>query len=51
MTYDIVVPSGASGTLVLDPAYKDAVVDGVPLDRPGPAAEIAQPARSPGATR
>ena len=36
VTYDIVVPSGASGVLVLDPAYKDAVVDGVPLDRPGP---------------
>ena len=36
VTYDIVVPSGARGTLVLDPAYKDAVVDGVPLDRTGP---------------
>ena len=51
MTYDIVVPSGARGTLVLDPAYKDAVVDGVPLDRPAATAEIAQPARAPDATR
>ena len=30
------MPSGARGMLVLDPGYRDAVVDGVPLDRTGP---------------
>ena len=31
VTYDIVVPDGASGTLVLVAAYKDIAVDGAPL--------------------
>jgi len=31
VTYDIVVPEGSSGTLVLDTQYKDASIDGTPL--------------------
>jgi alpha-L-rhamnosidase len=31
VTYDILVPEGASGTLVLSPKYKDIAVDGEPL--------------------
>jgi alpha-L-rhamnosidase len=31
VTYDILVPDGASGTLVLSPRYKDIAVDGEPL--------------------
>jgi alpha-L-rhamnosidase len=31
VAYDIVVPEGASGTLVLSPHYKDIAVDGTPL--------------------
>ena len=51
VTYDIVVPSGARGTLVLDPSYRDAVIDGAPVPSARrPTANRA--ARSaPGATR
>ena len=31
VTYEIVVPDGASGTLVLSPTYKDIAVDGEPM--------------------
>jgi alpha-L-rhamnosidase len=31
VTYDILVPEGASGTLVLSPKYKDIAVDGQPM--------------------
>lgn len=31
VTYDIAIPDGASGTLVLSPDYKDIVVDGMQL--------------------
>jgi alpha-L-rhamnosidase len=31
VTYDLVVPLGARGTLVLGPSYKDAAIDGAPL--------------------
>ena len=31
-TYEFDVPEGASGTLVLAPRYRDAVLDGAPLD-------------------
>jgi alpha-L-rhamnosidase len=31
VNYDIVVPEGASGTLVLSPAYRDVAIDGQPL--------------------
>ena len=31
VTYDIAVPEGASGTLVLSTAYRDIALDGVPL--------------------
>ena len=31
VTYHILVPPGARGTLVLDPSYRDAVIDGAPL--------------------
>jgi alpha-L-rhamnosidase len=31
VTYTIVVPEGASGTLVLSPEYKDIAIDGAPL--------------------
>ncbi len=31
VTYDVVVPAGASGTLVLSPKYKDIAVDGQPM--------------------
>jgi alpha-L-rhamnosidase len=31
VTYDIELPEGASGTLVLDTRYTDAVLDGAPL--------------------
>ena len=34
-TYDIVVPEGASGTLVLSPDYRDIVVDGMQLNWSG----------------
>ena len=34
VTYRIVVPSGASGTLMLDPSYTDAALDGAPLPPP-----------------
>ena len=32
VAYDITVPAGASGTLVLSPTYKDIVVDGMQLN-------------------
>ena len=35
VTYDIVVPDGARGTLVLAPQYQDIAVDGTPLASPG----------------
>jgi alpha-L-rhamnosidase len=31
VTYDITVPAGSTGTLVLSPKYKDIAVDGAPL--------------------
>lgn len=31
VTYDIAIPEGARGTLVLDTSYKDVVIDGAPL--------------------
>ena len=31
VTYDVVVPDGASGTLLLSPGYTDIAVDGAPL--------------------
>ncbi len=31
VTYDIVVPEGASGTVVLAPNYSDIAIDGTPL--------------------
>ena len=31
VTYDVPVPEGAEGKLVLSPAYRHATVDGVPL--------------------
>lgn len=43
VTYTVTVPQGATGTLVLDRNYKDAVLDGVPL--PGAAGD--SKARSP----
>jgi alpha-L-rhamnosidase len=33
--YDLLVPEGASGTLVLSPLYKDIVVDGMQLNWSG----------------
>ncbi len=44
-TYDIAVPEGASGTLVLSPDYKDIVVDGMQLAWAG-GEQSAQPARA-----
>jgi alpha-L-rhamnosidase len=35
VTYDITVPEGASGTLVLSPLYKDASVDGIAVSERG----------------
>lgn len=35
VVYDITVPEGASGTLVLSPTYKDIVVDGMQLNWSG----------------
>jgi alpha-L-rhamnosidase len=35
VTYDVSVPDGATGTLVLSPQYKDATIDGAPLARAG----------------
>ena len=43
VTYGIVVPTGARGTLMLDPSYKDAVIDGAPL----PSARGHQKSHSP----
>jgi hypothetical protein len=31
VTYDVAVPEGASGTLILDPAWRDPVLDGSAL--------------------
>ena len=33
--YRILVPPGAGGTLVLDPSYQDAVIDGSPVPSAG----------------
>jgi len=33
VTYDISVPNGATGTLMLSPDYQDAALDGTPLAR------------------
>ena len=35
VTYTVTVPANAKGTLVLNPTYKDATVDGKPLATPG----------------
>ncbi len=35
VAYDLTVPDGASGTLVLSPLYKDAVVDGIAVSERG----------------
>ena len=34
VTYEVAIPEGASGTLVLSPRYSDIAVDGVPLPAP-----------------
>ena len=44
VTYRIVVPPGARGTLVLDPSYKDAVIDGAPVPSARRATEAREPA-------
>ena len=43
VTYDLVVPAGANGTLVLATTYRDATLDGVPLAK----AANAEKTRSP----
>ena len=35
VTYDIAIPEGTSGALVLSPAYRDIVVDGMQLNCSG----------------
>ena len=50
VTYDIAIPDGASGTLVLSPRYEEIAVDGEPLARAG-GDEASRGLLAPGAHR